>query len=137
MLEKVKIGEASKMPYKLPEGFEIYSLFKGKNYMARFWRVSGQGSPSTQIKDPPHKHEGYGTVEETIILLKGKMSITAGNESVEFGAGEAVTYLGSELHQSEILERPLEAIMIVGPPVKVRTSESSVEFLKKKNPDRS
>jgi hypothetical protein len=132
MIEKAKIGPSSKMPYNLPEGFEIYKLFEGTNYMVRFWRASWQGSPPLQTKDQPHKHEGYGVVEETIILLKGKMRITVGNDSVVFEAGEAVSYLGGEMHQSEVLE-PVEAIMIVGPPVKVRTSESKVEYLKQED----
>ena len=88
-------------------------------------------SSPVQTKDVPHTHEGYGVVEETIILLKGRMRITAGEETVEFGGGEAVSYRGDELHQSEVLDQPVEAIMIVGPPVKVRSSSSGVEYLKK------
>ena len=130
MIKKVTIGESSKIPYNLPEGVEIHNLFKGENYMVRLWRFSWEGETPEQTKDKPHKHEGYGDVEETIILLKGKMRITEGDQTVEFEAGDAVSYLGSEIHGSEILE-PVEAIMIVGPPVKVRTSESSIDYLKK------
>lgn len=134
---KAKIDNSSLIPHKLPKGVEIYKLFEGKNYMVRFWRATWQEDSSpAQKKDQPHLHEGYGVVEETIIVLKGKMRITAGGESVECGAGEAVSYLGSEMHQSEVLEQPVEAIMIVGPPIKVRTTGSNVEYLKKKDTDK-
>ena len=126
MLKKVKIQDLPALSYNLPEGIEVSRVFEGKNYMIAYWR----GAPPAPLKDEPHKHEGYGIVEETILLFKGKMRITAGDDSVEFGAGEAVSYLGSETHQSEILE-PVEALMIVGPPVKVRTTEKEVEYLKK------
>ena len=79
----------------------------------------------------PHLHEGYGVVEETIIVFKGRMRITAQGKTVECGPGEAVSYRGDMVHQSEVLEQPVEAIMIVGPPIKVRTTVKGTEYLKK------
>ena len=125
-IEKVKLTELPKLPYSLPEGMEVYRIFEGNNLMISYWRCS----PALPIKDQPHRHEGYGVVEETIILLKGKMRIFSGEESAVVEAGEAVSYLGSEEHQSEILE-PVEAFMIVAPPVKVRTHGSQVEYVAK------
>jgi hypothetical protein len=128
MIEKVKIADLSKIPYSLPEEIGVYKIFEGKNFMISFWR----GFPPPPRKDQPHKHEGYGVVEETIISLKGEMCITAGDKSEIVEAGEAVSYLGDEVHQSEVPE-PVEAFMIVGPPVKVRTSGSNVEYLTKED----
>jgi quercetin dioxygenase-like cupin family protein len=126
VIRKVTLKSLPRMNYTLPQGIEVCRIFEGENYMVSYWR----GAPALPLKDKPHRHDGYGVIEETIILLKGKMRITARDEAVVFEAGEAVSYWGNETHQSEILE-PVEALMIVGPPVKVRTSGENVEYLKK------
>jgi quercetin dioxygenase-like cupin family protein len=125
-IEKVRLTELPKLPYSLPDYMGVYRVFEGNNCMIAYWRCS----PPSPLKDQPHKHEGYGVVEETIILLKGKMRIFSGEESTVVEAGEAVSYLGSEEHQSEILE-PVEAFMIVAPPIKVRTQGAQVEYVAK------
>lgn len=67
MIEKVRISDLPKIPYYLPKAISV---------MVSCWR----GFPPQPNKDEPRKHEGYGVVDETIILLKGKMSITAGDD---------------------------------------------------------
>lgn len=46
--------------------------------------------------------------------------------------GEAMSYRRNAVRQSEILE-PVEAFMIVSPPVKIRTSDVNVEYSKKED----